>query len=461
MEIYAIPISSDGDAGEGAAGKYLIYRPLTGLAFIGNHAMANLCTQVAVKGKEAASVRGEAGEFLSSIGFFQPDPPQPYPVSPEYRPAMVVLLLTNRCQLRCIYCYAAAGEQPVQELSPQLGYAAIDAVCQNAQEAGLLQFEVSFHGGGEPSIAWKTLQACTSYARQKPLLAKVTLTSNGVWSSHQRDWILSNLDALSLSLDGGRETQDAARPFASGKGSFEWVMRTVAELDRRSFSYGIRMTATAPWSSFPEDVRFLCQHTGCRSIQVEPAFNTSRGGHARPMDGQGRDFISAFMKAFEIAQQAGRSLYYSGARLGLVTTTFCTAPYGALIVNAAGEMVTCYEIADHLHPLYKLSVIGKVAEGQPIMDREARSHLHNLMAERRAHCRECFCYWSCAGDCYTRTMKDEPGGHLLYHERCNINRLLTEKLLLWKIAESGGVYRATPRGVAPTTIGAPGEIAAG
>ena len=437
MDIRIIPVTGAPDPN-----TVIIYRPLAGRAFVGNRAMAKLVQALT---DDVTDPKPHAGpeilEFLFSSGFLDPDPPPPVWLRTDFNPTTAVLLLTNQCQLRCTYCYAAAGEAPHQELTPELGYAAIDYVCERAMAAGLPEFEVSFHGGGEPTYAWRVLQSCTDYARQKPIKAKVTLTSNGVWSEAQCAWIAANLDGLSLSVDGAPATQDRQRPLRTGRGSSPYVLRTIAALDRHAFPYGIRLTATAPWT-LADDVRFLCTETGCQSMQVEPAFNTKRGGHNEPDAAEIEGFVTAFLDAFEIAQQAGRRLLYSGARVGLATTIFCSAPYNALIVNANGDLVACYEVASDAHPLAEMSVIGRVVGGQVVIDHATRDHLHRLIDERRATCTDCFCYWSCAGDCYPRTFEPGEAGHLQHKGRCTINRQISEKLLLRRIADGGGVWRA-------------------
>jgi uncharacterized protein len=433
MEVFAIPVE----------GKFILYRPRLHLAFVGNRAMANLVSGLASQeSPSGAGVPGEAMAFLQTIGFLEPDPPPPPPPDRSYHPTTAALLLTNRCNLRCTYCYASGGEGPVRDLSLELARVAIDHVCQNARELGRPHFELAFHGGGEPVQAWETLQEATAYARSKDLPCRISMVTNGVWTARQREWILHNLDGLSISFDGRQETQDRQRPFASGRGSFKAVMRTIDALDKAGFSYGIRMTATAPWrGQLPEDVRFICEETGCPAMQAEPAFNTRRGEHRGPTEAESEAFVEAFMGAFEIASQADRRLTYSGARPWLLAPTFCTAPYGALVVNPAGKLVACYEVTDEGHPLAGMSTVGHIVDSQVVVDHQARSALLTYLGERRAACRDCFCYWHCAGDCYTRSYYAEAGARRGATPRCTMNREITARTLLWYIMAGDGVWR--------------------
>jgi len=433
VEVFAIPVED----------KFILYRPLLRLAFVGNQAMAGLALNLArQKPSSSEPASEEVMTFLNAVGFLKPDPPPPSPLDPHYRPTTAVLLLTNRCNLRCTYCYASGGEGPIQDLSLEMAQTAIDHACQNALELGQRHFDLTFHGGGEPVQAWETLQQATAYARGKDLPCRISMVSNGVWSARQREWILHNMDGLSLSVDGGRETQDRQRPFASGAGSFKAVMHTIKALDKAGFPYGIRMTATAPWRGrLPEDVRFICRETGCPVMQVEPAFNVRRGEHQGPTREESEAFVEAFMEAFAIANWAGRCLTYSGARPWLLTQTFCTAPYDALIVNADGNLVSCYEVASEGHPLAEMSTMGCLVGDQIAVDSQARGALLAYLEGKRATCRDCFCYWHCAGDCYTRSLAAETGDLDVPSPRCTMNREITARILLWYIMAGDGVWQ--------------------
>jgi uncharacterized protein len=433
MEIFSIPVE----------GKFILYRPRLQLAFVGNRAMVDLVTSLTSREPSSgAGVPEEIATFLQTIGFLEPDPPPPSSPDRSYCPTTAVLLLTNRCNLRCTYCYASGGEGAIQDLPPALARAAIDHASQNAAGLSRPRFELTFHGGGEPVQAWETLQEATAYARGKDLPCHVSMVTNGVWTARQRKWVLHNLDGLSISFDGRQETQDRQRPFASGRGSFKAVMRTIDALDKAGFSYGIRMTATAPWRGrLPEDVRFICEETGCPAMQVEPAFNTRRGEHQGPNWEESEAFVDAFMEAFEIAHQAGRRLTYSGARPWLLASSFCTAPYGALVVNPAGNLVACYEVTDQSHPLVEMSTVGHVVDSRIVIDHQARKALLAYLEGKRATCQDCFCYWHCAGDCYTRSFYAQAGSRQGANPRCAMNQEITARILLWYIMAGDGVWQ--------------------
>jgi len=439
MELYTIPIpKADQD------NTYIIYRPLLGLAFIGNQAMADMAKSLVED--PVQPMDDDIHTFLEKIGFLDPDPPLPQPPARgDFNPKGLTLLMTNQCQLRCTYCYAAAGDSPRQHLSLETGYAAIDYTYENLKRLNYPKFHISLHGGGEPTFPWKTMRDLVAYAKEKPIPTEITLTSNGVWSKQQTQWIMAYIDSVGISMDGSTQTQDTQRPMASGKASSRWVMRTLRELEANHRHYRLRLTAMPPFDRLLEDIRFLCENTHCQRMQVEAAFSTGRGvGYQYKLD-EGMQFLQGFFAAQRLAEQYGRELRCVGSEVGKITTVPCGAPFNTLIVTPQNNLVACFEVVNDSHPLAELATIGRITPQGVEIDEEARLRLRQTIAERRASCRDCFCYWSCAGGCLPRTLSPGPNGHLEHGVHCELKRTMQREMLLKHIAAGNGLRKRTPQ----------------
>ncbi len=438
MELYTIPIpNADQDI------AYIVYRPLLGLAFIGNQAMADLAKSMAED--ITRPVADDIGAFLDEVGFLNPDPPLPQlPAFGDFSPRGLTLLMTNQCQLRCTYCYAAAGESPRRHLSLETGYIAIDYTYENLKRLDYPKFNIALHGGGEPTFPWKTMRALVAYAKEKPIPTEISLTSNGVWSRQQTQWIMAYIDFVGISMDGSPRTQDTQRPMASGKGSSHWVMRSLRELEANHRPYRLRLTAMPPFDRLVEGVRYLCENTRCQRMQVEAAFGTQRGGGYQYEQEEGLQFLQAFFAAQRLAEGYGRTLHCVGSEVGKITSIPCGSPFNTLIVTPQDNLVTCFEVVSDSHPLAELVTIGRITPQGVEVDEEARARLRQKIAERRASCRDCFCYWSCAGGCLPRTLSPGPDGHLEHGVHCELKRTLLRETLLKHIAAGNGLRKCTP-----------------
>ncbi len=426
--------------------KFIIYRPLLRLAFIGNQAMATLCTKVysnpsVAPGKEEQ----QAYDFLKSLGFLEKDTPFPRSTDEkdDFKPTICVLFPTNACNLRCIYCYAHGGDNKPETLPLELAFAAIDRVYQNAREQGQDRFTLCLHGGGEPTVAWQCLQGCVAYARQKELTASINLTSNGVWTNAQRHWLLNNIDEISLSFDGPAAIQNRQRPLRTGGDSHDTVMTAIREIDSLGKSYGIRITITDDSiDRIPEIVEYICQETNAQTMQVEPAFNHGRARLDNIALAQNDNFAQAFLAGYDIASQHKRHMYYSGARPWILTNRFCEAFSKALIVGPDGFVTSCYEVCSRNHELADDFIFGNMnMAGTLSLIPRTRQNFLARIEERKETCQDCFCYYHCAGDCPSKTFSSETGGHLLHGSRCDLNRTITKELIVRAIFEGNGIWR--------------------
>jgi uncharacterized protein len=290
------------------------------------------------------------------------------------------------------------------------------------------------------------MRELVAYARSRPLPCHISSATNGFWSRAVADWLLENLDEVSLSLDGVAAVQNRQRPAANGAPTFDSALEAAKAMDSRKFAYGIRLTVTdESIEDLPAGIDLLCRETACPVFQVEPAFAHGRAARdAEAMTARER-FAQAFMRAYEIGAGQGRHVYYSGARPWLASARFCQALDKALVVTPDGDLTACYEVCGPTHPLAGRFLFGVFSRDGVQLRDGLRQALLERIGQRRSLCAKCVCYWHCAGDCPSKTLAPDSAADLEFGERCELNRTLTRDLLIRFIEAGEGVWVARER----------------
>ena len=199
------------------------------------------------------------------------------------------------------------------------------------------------------------------------------------------------------------------------------------------------MTVTK--ESLPElmsNIEFLCNNTACRSFQIEAVYNQGRA--------QGRDlaiddvdtFVDTFMDVYRYARNNGRNIHYSAARPYLITNKFCAATENAMILTSEGELTACYEVFDHSHLLADDFIIGKIDTNHGIVLYPGkRETLLEKIRNNRNSCKNCFCYYHCAGDCPPKAFLAQINND---NFRCSVTRAITRELILDRIETEDGFW---------------------
>jgi uncharacterized protein len=430
--VYFIPVKD----------KYIIYAPLKGIAYIGNHALVNL---VASKIEGSQLKRQENNKIIQSLsdtGFFDLDKIHfsNCDCNKQFKPTTCILMPTTACNLACSYCYAEYKDKKPVKLSWQTAKQAIDIAFENSKTPQNGRFSLSFHGGGEPTLPQELFLKASGYARKLDPYCSISVTSNCVWDDRFRKAALAVLDEISISFDGNQITQDRQRPDKAGKGTFTRVMETISEIEQRNIRYGIRITVTR--DSLPElhsNIQFLCENTTCQSIQVEAVYNQGKAEGTGLTINDVDQFVEAFMNAFYLAKSKGRQISYSSARPHLITNVFCSATSNALIITSDGEITACYEVFDRQHPLAEEFIIGKLNKNTGVeLYPGKREQLLTKTEDNRADCKDCFCYFHCAGDCPPKAFLAKRSNDQF---RCSVTRAITKELILDRLIENNGNHQ--------------------
>src|SRR5436190_13662907 len=151
-ELFTIPLEDD---------RFIVYAPLRRAAFIANSPLVDFIADLRETGfvDGAVDPDGQITDFLRNLEIVdagdEPLPITKFDGDPE--PTTLTLFLTTACNLRCTYCYAAAGDTPTKFMNLEVAKRGIDFVVGNTRRKGTSNIEITYHGGGEPNVHWRVM----------------------------------------------------------------------------------------------------------------------------------------------------------------------------------------------------------------------------------------------------------------------------------------------------------------
>jgi len=436
-------------------GTYMAYAPLRRLVMRLEPAQVNLLARLKSGRARAADLTSPLVTFFRQVGLLDGAPeqqPRSF-VGMPYAPTRVTLFLTNRCNLGCCYCYAGGQLQPMA-MPEEMGRAAIDYVAANCVKRRQTILSVGLHGGGEPTMAWELLVSLTRYAKQVArrhgLKPNLGMSTNAVFSEAKALWITRNLNYVSVSFDGPPRIQDQQRPLKNGRPSSAHVMRVLQTFDREKFPYSFQATITARVvSQMPAIVRYWAKRTHPQFVKFEPVSDCGRFLGNRKEIPNGLEFARSFNTAFDLAQQLGLRLTFSGIRLwDAAVGYFCGAFAEPFAVTPDGHVSACYEAYSAQTPYASVFLFGRwnPAKRSFGFDLKKLERLRRRNVYTLKPCRWCFCKYSCGGDCVTRNFRlaDKPDLRLV-GARCEAIREITKCRLAKYLDAASRTKAATPR----------------
>ncbi len=395
-------------------------------------------------------------ESLSNQGVFRAPVAPPAAADSVWAPTSATFSNTQKCTLRCTYCYAEGGRLEDLAIPWPAAKAAIDLIVDNAR-AKRVNPSISFLGEGEATASWSEFRMIIEYfkdqCQQNGFTPTISLSTNGVFPRSRLDYVAENCTHLTFSLDGIREVHDRNRVLPNGNGSFDLVIATMKGLEARGKSYDIRSTVTVAGSAtLAEFVVFVGENLQCKSVHFEPVFDvtgiTNLPGEIERIDAQ--TFVANFRDARRVAAGFGIELYYSGAAM-THRQAFCGASNADnFLVTSRGIVTSCNEVLQPWDPRATLFQYGKWDQdvGEFILDQGTIHRLGRLNVHHMPKCQGCIAKYNCAGDCYAKSATVSATGDPAaagYTERCHITReLLKDNLLIGLVTRLVGTEAIGP-----------------
>lgn len=333
------------------------------------------------------------------------------PAPPDVPLSTLVLNVAQDCNMRCSYCFAAAGTygKAAGKMNQETAFRAVDfflARCGDSKEVTLTFF------GGEPLLNFEVIRTTVKYAREEARkvgkAVDFSLTTNGTLLDEEKIRFLSEERiGVTVSMDGPPEVHDRHRRLRGGQGSYRMVLPGVLALIRghRTRPVGARATLTRGIPDL-ERCLFHLLDMGFHEVGFSPVTSPDPDCYLNEADlesllGQFRRLACLFRdRALE-----GRFLGFSNIsnlvaeiHAGEVKRYPCGAGLGLMGVSATGDLFLCHRLVEN-----EEAYLGSLGKG---IDRQRRGRLlRALHLSRKADCRGCWVRHLCAGGCYQEALE--------------------------------------------------------
>lgn len=350
----------------------------------------------------------------------------------------LTLLLTRRCNLGCLYCYANAkptGESMSEEL-------AVGSLKWFVRQLRSSTIRITFHGGGEPTLESGLIKTVVTRAKEicgdKKL--RFQIVTNGTADPRFTDWLISENFGISVSADGPPDIQDRNRPpavAADGKSSVI-VEKAIRHLVDKNYPFTVRLTFS-PTDDIVPIVRYF-GNLGVRSLHIEPLFPHGRKYNAHPANDNA--LLIPFLKAIDIAKEYG--ICITNSHISHFTKGigyFCGAASGrSMIVTHDGFLSGCLEVIDAQDKDSQIFFLGRY-----LLDKHCFEISKNqlaIMQDRHADmlpkCKTCYARYICAGGCAAKAVRASGNFFERDLSYCNFTKKLIP-IIVKKIARASNI----------------------
>ncbi len=302
----------------------------------------------------------------------------------------ITLVLTERCNLRCPYCYVPKDEagHGGRTMSEEVALAAVDRFLANAPSGKDLS--ISFFGG-EPFLARGLMERVVDHALSKrPEGLTFSAPTNGTLLDDQAMALVRRSEmSLALSVDG--TAASAARPDQKGRGTMDRLDAVIPDLQDQNPV--VRMTVT------PDNVEHLCHNVqaifqrGLPRIMHQPALETPWPEEAVDRWRQQHELLADWAcQRYADHQPLPDLTVLEGiiSRLCGSGMSYCGAGVTQAAVDADGDLFGCFRSVSD--PEAKRLVLGNVLDGtvnEPLLQAYSRLDPRRARPEDRESCKGC------------------------------------------------------------------------
>ena len=364
----------------------LVYAPLAGLAL-------RASTEEAEDIERVASGQPSTPESVEVWNMLQAKEPVMGCSSPTDIDEMTILL-NQRCNFTCTYCYSARGRSKAELSTAQIHRALEFFVKRNRGN----RLSIVFSGGGDPMLSFDKFQEAVNYAEKLAAPQDITLdigvvTNGSTLADTQINYLKEHRVQTVLSFDILKDVHDRQRSH------FDVVAGTLRKMVDEGLPFGLRCTIT------PLNVCRQCEmvemlHRVFPQVS-SAAFEAVLSRELFMTTEKLASFYDAFVTHFFEARRLGDGY---GIDIGntVMRSVGCRkmrACPGKLVVTPDGTLSACSRVSVAKEPHYDLFRYGHTDSEGVTVDEDKYGELMDENALRHDECAECIAQWHCGGGC--------------------------------------------------------------
>lgn len=319
----------------------------------------------------------------------------------------IALMITKRCNCKCLYCYEEGYREPDELDSADTEFdmanadTLIEFILSMASSFQQKKVDFSFHGG-EPSLRIDLIQSLASKIREALQKAGLEVSFSMVTNGFLIDMKVldslmeSGIERLLFTIDGTAEIHDERRPLTTGSGTYKKIyenMKNAVEQGMKVY-LGINIDKHNAGIIDPLLEQLAADFRDKGNMQVIFAFVTPGK--------ESTSFCDQYcFKQFDEKSDAMMSLYEKADSLGLNIAEPLGSPYCSaraltdVILSPDGNVYKCTSLAGHDE-----AYMGSIFEGAEDVIKASSEFVYGWNAyEYTAECKKCKFLPMCLGGC--------------------------------------------------------------
>lgn len=346
----------------------------------------------------AQNLGEEEEKLFLENGLLTSENNNPYPIT-DAKPATSILFFTNRCNLKCIYCFTRGGERQIDNSFERIKYF-IDFWKDYENNPNK---KIRFFSSGETTLNFPLVKKTYNYLN--PLFKKkISLTSNGMFPRYVADWIMKNDINLNISCDGPPYIQNLQRPMRNGKAkSSTFVEKTIKYFAQKKFKhFTVQSVITRHTLNKMEEILNYFYRLEAPAVGFGDAILYGRA--SKELIPNIVKFAKELMKVIELSDEYGIGCS-SPIFLLDVRNRHCEAG-SMLVLLENGKIVTCHRATEN-DKLSKFFTVGECDHNTKkiVIHENKRKIIANRTINDIEECKSCTFKWNCGGDCHSSALQ--------------------------------------------------------